>query len=140
MPTNQWIRVLLWITLIYTLIIAPLQFLFLTAKWEVCGTSFAFQRWRHLEDSRPGDIVDAYKARRKPQASEIDQNEGDSPTQFKVTSKGISQLIGTPEAIALATWKAEGLSSGYINPPLVPVMIPAPVYTGNREPVSPNKQ
>ena len=139
MPTNKWILGLLWITLIYPLIIAPLQFLFLTAKWEVCGTSFAFRRWRHMEDSRPGETVDAYKARQKPQFGEVDPNEGDLLTQFKVTSKGISQLIGTPEAIALATWKEEGLSSGSINPPSVLVKTPAPVYTGNREPASPSK-
>ncbi|KIO25696.1 hypothetical protein M407DRAFT_24964 [Tulasnella calospora MUT 4182] len=78
-------RWLFYITLIYPLIMWPVKRYLLGRCWKVAGSSFAFIRYEHLEDSKPGETVAQYVAR-VPQAPPV--------KDLKVTSRGISGIVG----------------------------------------------
>ncbi|KAG8910118.1 hypothetical protein FRC00_008834 [Tulasnella sp. 408] len=78
-------RWLFYITLIYPLIMWPIKRYLLGRCWKVAGSSFAFVRYDHLADSKPGETVAQYVAR-VPQ--------GPPAKDLKVTSQGISKIVG----------------------------------------------
>ncbi|KIO32369.1 hypothetical protein M407DRAFT_18680 [Tulasnella calospora MUT 4182] len=79
------LRVFFYITLIYPLIMWPIKRYLLGRCWKVAGSSFAFVRYEHLEDSEPGETIAEYIAR-VPQAP--------PESNLKVTSRGISSIVG----------------------------------------------
>ncbi|KIO32370.1 hypothetical protein M407DRAFT_18681 [Tulasnella calospora MUT 4182] len=79
------LRAFFYITLIYPLIMWPIKRYLLGRCWKVAGSSFAFVRYEHLEDSKPGETVAQYIAR-VPQAP--------PESDLKVTSRGISKIAG----------------------------------------------
>ncbi|KAG8955966.1 hypothetical protein FRC04_006414 [Tulasnella sp. 424] len=78
-------RILFYITLVYPFILWPIKKFLLARCWKVAGSSFAFVRYEHLEDSKPGETVAQYIARvpQAPQAKDL-----------KATSRGISKIVG----------------------------------------------
>ncbi|KAG9049221.1 hypothetical protein FS837_010857 [Tulasnella sp. UAMH 9824] len=80
-----WLRWFLYLTLIYPLILWPIKRYILGRCWKVAGSSFAFVRYEHLRDSRPGETVAQFVAR-VPYAPPV-QN-------LKATSRGISAIVG----------------------------------------------
>ncbi|KIO25697.1 hypothetical protein M407DRAFT_24965 [Tulasnella calospora MUT 4182] len=79
------LRWLLYLTLIYPLILWPIKRYLLGRCWKVAGSSFAFVRYEHMQDSRPGETVAQYVAR-APQAPPVND--------LKMTSRGISKIVG----------------------------------------------
>ncbi|KAG8955969.1 hypothetical protein FRC04_006417 [Tulasnella sp. 424] len=79
------LRFWFYITLVYPIILWPIKKFLLGRCWEVAGSSFAFVRYEHLEDSRHGETVAQYIAR-VPQAPQA--------TDLIVTSRGISKIVG----------------------------------------------
>ncbi|KAG8955970.1 hypothetical protein FRC04_006418 [Tulasnella sp. 424] len=78
-------RFWLYITLVYPIILWPIKKYVLGRCWKVAGSSFAFVRYEHLEDSRHGETVAQYIAR-VPQAPPA--------KDLKATSRGISKIVG----------------------------------------------
>ncbi|KAG9049222.1 hypothetical protein FS837_010858 [Tulasnella sp. UAMH 9824] len=78
-------RWFLYVTRIYPLIMWPIKRYLLGRCWKVAGSSFAFLRYDHLADSKPGETVAQYVARvsQTPPANDL-----------KVTSRGISKIVG----------------------------------------------
>ncbi|KAG8955963.1 hypothetical protein FRC04_006411 [Tulasnella sp. 424] len=74
-----------YITIVYPVILWPIKKLLLGRCWTAAGSSFAFVRYEHLEDSKPGETVAQYIARvpQAPQAKDL-----------KATSRGISKTVG----------------------------------------------
>ncbi|KAG8955965.1 hypothetical protein FRC04_006413 [Tulasnella sp. 424] len=74
-----------YVTLVYPVILWPIKKILLGRCWKVAGSSFAFVRYEHLEDSKSGESVAQYIARvpQAPQAKDL-----------KATSRGISKVIG----------------------------------------------
>lgn len=79
------LRFFLYITLIHPLIMWPIKMYLLGRCWKVAGSSFAFVRYEHLEDSEPGETIAQYIARVPQPLPEND---------LKVTSRGISKFVG----------------------------------------------
>ncbi|KAG8907965.1 hypothetical protein FRC01_007530 [Tulasnella sp. 417] len=73
------------ITLIYPLIMWPIKRYLLGRCWKVAGSSFAFVRYEHLEDSKPGETIAQYIARVPQPPPEND---------LKATTRGISKIVG----------------------------------------------
>ncbi|KAG8920436.1 hypothetical protein FRC01_000752 [Tulasnella sp. 417] len=82
---NEYLKKLFYITFIYFIFMWPINKLLLGRCWKVAGSSFAFVRYEHLEDSQPGETVAQYIARvpQPPQAEDL-----------KVTPRGISIVVG----------------------------------------------
>ncbi|KAG8897025.1 hypothetical protein FRC01_011507 [Tulasnella sp. 417] len=82
---NVYLKKLFYITFIYLIIMWPIQKLLLGRCWKVAGSSFAFVRYEHLDDSQPGETVAQYIARvpRPPQTEDL-----------KATPRGISIVVG----------------------------------------------
>ncbi|KAG9042912.1 hypothetical protein FS837_010233 [Tulasnella sp. UAMH 9824] len=78
-------KIFLYITLIYPIIMWPIEKDLLGRCWKVAESSFAFVRHKHLEDSRPGEAVAQYIARVR---------EAPPAKDLKVTSRGISKVVG----------------------------------------------
>lgn len=82
---NDYLKALFYITFIYLIIMWPIKKFLLGRCWKVAGSSFAFIRYEHLEDSLPEETVAQYIARvpQPPQAKDL-----------KATSRGISKVVG----------------------------------------------
>ncbi|KAG8916229.1 hypothetical protein FRC01_003289 [Tulasnella sp. 417] len=84
---NDYLKKLFYITFIYLIIMWPIKKLLLGRCWKVAGSSFAFVRYEHLEDSQPGETVAQYIARvpQSPPAKDL-----------KATPRGVSIVVGQP--------------------------------------------
>jgi hypothetical protein len=105
---NGWMLFFSWITLLYPFFFVPLRYLFLSAKWQVAGTTFAFLKWVHLEQSYPGETVEAY-AERTTADDRDDRAMGSLKTHIslKATPKGVFRLVGMRSADFLSEWLPE---------------------------------
>ncbi|KAG9048597.1 hypothetical protein FS837_012452 [Tulasnella sp. UAMH 9824] len=82
---NDYLKTLFYITFVYLIILWPIKKIMLGRCWKVAGSSFAFIRYEHLEDSQPGETVAEYVAR-VPQPVQA--------KDLKPTSRGISKVVG----------------------------------------------
>jgi hypothetical protein len=96
----------LWITLIYPLIIWPLRYL-LEGRWQIAGISFAFQKWIHLDGSKPGDTPEDYAIHPYAEYSDLVTGRLRLYPELKKTARGLSQLIGTRRHDFLREWAEE---------------------------------
>ncbi|KAG8924558.1 hypothetical protein FRC00_005006 [Tulasnella sp. 408] len=82
---NDLLKTLFYITFVYLIVLWPIKKILWGRCWKVAGSSFAFIRYEHLEDSQPGETVTEYVARipQPPQAKDL-----------KATSRGISKVVG----------------------------------------------
>lgn len=67
-------------------------------RWDVCGAAYAFKRWEHLEDSRPGQSPDDYMWHRKSK-EKIDK------TKLRSTELGVSIFRGLKEGEWFSAWE-----------------------------------
>ncbi|KAG9026032.1 hypothetical protein FRB95_009491 [Tulasnella sp. JGI-2019a] len=91
-------KFLLCVFLIYPLIIWPFKRWGKGGggEWRVAGAAYAMAKWVHLEDSIPGETVEAYSARVPPLPS----------LRFlRTTPKGISRLEGIREVEWFTLWE-----------------------------------
>ncbi|KAG8879354.1 hypothetical protein FRB97_001739 [Tulasnella sp. 331] len=95
MLSHQWIKAVLCILLIYPLLIWPAK-QFYGGEWRIAGSAYALAKWIHLEDSIPGESVDAYRSRIGPY----------STAPLKSTPRGVSRLMGSTEEAWFEKWEA----------------------------------
>ncbi|KAG9025589.1 hypothetical protein FRB95_009986 [Tulasnella sp. JGI-2019a] len=67
-------------------------------EWRVARAAYAMAKWAHLEDSIPGETVEAYNTRVPAKVP--------SPHPLRVTPKGISRLEGVQEAGWIRQWES----------------------------------
>lgn len=83
--SNRILMFFLWITFIYPILVWPIRKFILGGTWKVAGSSFAFVKYVHMEDSYPGETTAAYAARDTCSHALAD---------LKVTTRGVSALQG----------------------------------------------
>ncbi|KAG8840609.1 hypothetical protein FRB96_009021 [Tulasnella sp. 330] len=96
--SHRFYKFLLCLFLIYPLIVWPYKKYGRGGggEWRVAGAAYAMAKWVHLEDSIPGETVEAY-SQRAPMVPSL--------RFLRTTPKGISRLEGTREGEWFSEWK-----------------------------------
>jgi len=129
--SNKWIKVLLWILLIYPFILLFKRFDSLGGgQWRVAGGAYATKAWVHLKDSIEGEDVTQYLARKQDSSNELPEystvastsvprelqalglrsssplpSHGTSLGRLRRTPQGISKLVGVREGEWFKRWE-----------------------------------
>ncbi|KAG8908951.1 hypothetical protein FRB99_000054 [Tulasnella sp. 403] len=98
MLANTWIYVLLWATLIYPLFIWPYRRLN-GGKSQVAGSAFRPIRWKHLEDSYPGQTAEEYVAMHDHTPSLPESG------RLRKTHDGVSELVNCSAEEWFTMWE-----------------------------------
>ena len=118
--SNKWIKILLWILLIY-----PFIWLFKRfhprggGQWRVAGGAYAMKAWVHQSDSVEGEDVTQYMARKQDASNELPEystvvstsvppglpSAGTNLGRLRRTPQGISKLVGVREGAWFKKWE-----------------------------------
>jgi hypothetical protein len=113
--SNKWIKILLWIILVY-----PFIWLFKRfhsrggGQWRVAGGAYATKAWVHLKDSVEGEDVTQYLARKQDSSTELPEYSVVASTSDSRGFQGLGFSSGSP----LPTYSEPFRPQFHFSPPI----------------------